>query len=51
MLGESALALAFDDHLPSRGGGQLTPALALGQPLIDRLQRAGIRFEVLSDEG
>jgi short subunit dehydrogenase-like uncharacterized protein len=50
MLSESALALAFDDDLPARGGGQLTPALALGQPLIRRLQRAGIRFEVLSDE-
>ncbi len=50
MLAESAFALAFDDDLPARGGGQLTPALALGHPLIRRLQRAGIRFEVLSDE-
>lgn len=51
MLAESALALAFDDDLPARGGGQLTPALALGQPLIRRLQRAGISFEVLSADG
>lgn len=47
MLGESALALAFDDNLPPCGGGQWTPALALGQPLIDRLVRAGIEFEVV----
>jgi short subunit dehydrogenase-like uncharacterized protein len=47
MLGESALALAFDDDLPQRGGGQWTPALALGQPLIDRLIRAGIEFKVV----
>jgi short subunit dehydrogenase-like uncharacterized protein len=44
MLAESALALAFDENLPQRGGGQWTPALALGQPLIERLVRAGIEF-------
>jgi short subunit dehydrogenase-like uncharacterized protein len=48
MLAESALALAFDgDSLPARGGGQWTPALALGRPLIDRLSRAGIEFSVV----
>jgi short subunit dehydrogenase-like uncharacterized protein len=47
MLAESALALAFDEGLPERGGGQWTPALALGQPLIDRLVRAGIEFTVV----
>ena len=47
MLAESALALAFDDNLPHRGGGQWTPALALGQPLIDRLVHAGIEFSVV----
>ena len=47
MLSESALALAFDEDLPERGGGQWTPALALGQPLIDRLVRAGIEFVVV----
>lgn len=46
MLAESALALAFDDNLPRRGGGQWTSALALGQPLIERLVRAGIEFAV-----
>lgn len=47
MLAESALALAFDEDLPDIGGGQWTPALALGQPLIDRLVSAGIEFRVV----
>jgi short subunit dehydrogenase-like uncharacterized protein len=45
MLAESALCLAHD-QLPDRSG-QLTPAVAMGQPLIDRLRRAGIGFEVV----
>ncbi len=45
MLAESALCLAHDD-LPDRSG-QLTPAVAMGQPLIDRLQRAGIQFRTV----
>jgi short subunit dehydrogenase-like uncharacterized protein len=47
MLAESALALVYDENLPSVGGGQWTPALALGQPLIERLVRAGIDFRVV----
>jgi short subunit dehydrogenase-like uncharacterized protein len=47
MLGEAALCLAHDD-LPERAG-QLTPAVAMGQALIDRLQRAGISFSVRED--
>lgn len=46
MLAESALCLAFD-QVPAPGGGQWTPAVALGQPLIDRLVNAGIRFRVI----
>jgi short subunit dehydrogenase-like uncharacterized protein len=46
MLAESAMCLAYDE-LPSVAG-QLTTAVAMGQPLIDRLVAAGIRFEVLS---
>jgi short subunit dehydrogenase-like uncharacterized protein len=42
MLAESALCLAHDD-LPQLSG-QLTTAVAMGQALIDRLQRAGITF-------
>jgi saccharopine dehydrogenase (NAD+, L-glutamate forming) len=45
MLAESALCQAFDD-LPERAG-QLTPAVAMGDALIARLQGAGITFEVL----
>ena len=45
MLAQSALCLAHDD-LPSLAG-QLTPAVAMGQHLIDRLTREGIRFEVI----
>jgi short subunit dehydrogenase-like uncharacterized protein len=44
MLGESALCLAHD-QLPQTAG-QVTPAVAMGEALIGRLQRAGIRFEV-----
>lgn len=42
MLAETALALARDD-LPATSG-QLTPAVAVGQALIDRLSAAGISF-------
>jgi short subunit dehydrogenase-like uncharacterized protein len=45
MLAESALCLAFDD-LPKRGG-QLTPSAAMGNALIARLQKNGIKFAVL----
>lgn len=45
MLAESALCLAFD-RVPARAGVQ-TPANALGQRLIRRLNSRGIRFEVL----
>ncbi len=51
MLAESALALADDDGLPPIGGGQWTPALALGEPLIERLIAAGIGFGVVEPAG
>ncbi|HUE25342.1 MAG TPA: saccharopine dehydrogenase NADP-binding domain-containing protein [Solirubrobacteraceae bacterium] len=44
MLAESALCLA-NDELP-KTAGQVTPAVAMGDVLIERLGRAGIRFEV-----
>jgi len=41
MLGETALCLALDrDHLPDRSG-VLTPATAMGAPLVARLRSAG----------
>lgn len=46
MLGEAALSLAVDEaRLPARVG-VLTPATALGLPLIERLREAGLSFEV-----
>ncbi len=46
MLAESALCLAHDE-LPERSG-QLTPAVAMGDALLQRLQAAGIGFTVVS---
>ncbi len=48
MLAESALCLAHDE-LPERAGA-LTPAVAMGQSLLERLKRAGIDFRVLEGE-
>ncbi|GAA3049223.1 saccharopine dehydrogenase NADP-binding domain-containing protein [Gordonia defluvii] len=46
MLGESALALALDrDRLPDRAG-VLTPAVAMGDALTDRLTAAGFAISV-----
>jgi short subunit dehydrogenase-like uncharacterized protein len=48
MLSEAALCLARDrDRLPARAG-VLTPAVAFGDLLIARLQRAGMVFRVVS---
>ncbi|MEV7440165.1 saccharopine dehydrogenase NADP-binding domain-containing protein [Streptomyces sp. NPDC091204] len=44
MLAESALCLAYD-ALPD-AAGQLTTAVAMGDALVDRLQKAGITFRV-----
>lgn len=46
MLAESALCLAFDDNPAT--AGQVTPAQAMGDALLARLQAAGIRFETLA---
>ncbi len=45
MLAESALCLALDDLPPT--SGQVTPVTAMGDALLDRLQKAGITFRVL----
>jgi short subunit dehydrogenase-like uncharacterized protein len=46
MLGEAALCLALDgDRLP-RVAGVLTPAVAMGAPLTDRLRAAGFTVDV-----
>jgi short subunit dehydrogenase-like uncharacterized protein len=46
MLSEAALCMAFDD-IPV-DGGQLTTAVAFGQPLVDRLAAAGLEYKVVS---
>jgi len=46
MFGEAALCLARDqEQLPPRAG-VLTPATAMGMPLVERLRRAGMTLEV-----
>jgi len=48
MLAESAMCLALDRaSLPARGG-VLTPAEAMGDVLLERLQRAGLKFSVVA---
>jgi short subunit dehydrogenase-like uncharacterized protein len=47
MLGETGLMLAEDGLTPERGGC-LTPATALGTDHLDRCERAGLRFAVVS---
>ena len=45
MLGQTALCLALEeDRLPARAG-VLTPATALGMPLVERLRAAGHTYE------
>jgi len=50
MISEAALCLALDSSngkLPSKDqGGLMTPATAMGQTLIDRLNKAGISFTI-----
>jgi short subunit dehydrogenase-like uncharacterized protein len=45
ILAECGLCLAFDDLPPS--AGQLTTVASMGDMLLTRLERAGIRFQVL----
>lgn len=47
MLAEAGLCLALDKNLPP-AAGIITPASAMGDALLPRLQRTGIRFEILA---
>jgi len=47
MLAESALCLALERERTPELTGVITPAAAMGRPLIERLERAGITFRVL----
>jgi short subunit dehydrogenase-like uncharacterized protein len=46
MLGESALCLAVDADRLDSGGGVLTPAVAMGDALVERLRIAGMTLTV-----
>ena len=46
MMSEAALCLALDENVRTGPGGNLTPAAAMGGPLIDRLRTAGMVFDV-----
>ena len=46
MMGESALTLVLERPRLPQHTGVLTPATALGAPLIDRLRAAGMTLEV-----
>ncbi|MGB5696398.1 MAG: saccharopine dehydrogenase NADP-binding domain-containing protein [Polyangiales bacterium] len=48
MLSESALCLVLDNAKLRSEGGVLTPASAMGMPLVERLRRAGMTFEIQS---
>lgn len=50
MLGESALALALDGDRCHRDGGVLTPAVALGDVLVQRLRDQGFTLSVRPGE-
>lgn len=47
MLAEAGLCLALDQGLPE-AAGVITPASAMGEVLIPRLERAGIHFKTLT---
>ena len=47
MISEAALCLAFDHERRPKRAGVLTPAVAMGEALTERLQSAGIRFSVV----
>lgn len=47
MLAQSALCLAFDRERTPKLTGVITPSAAMGRPLIERLERAGITFRVV----
>lgn len=50
MLGESALCLALDGDRLTSGGGVLTPAVAMGDALVDRLRAQDFVLTVREDD-
>ena len=50
MLAESAVCLALDDEAITVGGGFWTPASAMGEPLLVRLQKlGGLSFSTIGE--
>jgi short subunit dehydrogenase-like uncharacterized protein len=49
MLAEAGIILAFQDKQLKVKGGVITPAFAFGNILIERLYKAGIKFEIIED--
>lgn len=47
MLAQAALCLSQDEEKLTSKGGILTPATAMGGLLLERLQKAGIRFQLV----
>ncbi|ABC32044.1 uncharacterized conserved protein [Hahella chejuensis KCTC 2396] len=47
MLAESGLCLALDRRKLPKSYGVITPVMAMGRSLMDRLQQRGVKFEVL----
>jgi len=45
MLGEAGLCLAFDGEKSPKAAGVLTPATAMGMPLVERLRAQDFKFE------
>jgi len=46
MISESAMSLLFDGAAIRQEGGVLTPASCMGMPLVLRLRKAGMTFDV-----
>jgi short subunit dehydrogenase-like uncharacterized protein len=51
MLAESALCLVFDRETLPKTAGVLTPAVALGDVLVERLRQAGLKLELIAASG
>lgn len=50
MLGETGLCLALDRRVLPKHYGIVTPVVGMGKRLLQRLELAGIRFEVIKEE-
>ena len=49
MIAESAVCLALDEEILPQNFGILTPATTMGDTLINRLKKAGMKFEIVDE--